>query len=377
MRLMRPLLPCLLLPCLVAAPLWAEPTLFPAPSGQTGRSGGQVVVVYSSLDERLAQPLIAGFQGEYPDISVRYEDLLTAEIAERVQAETAAGGATADLVFSSAMDLGMKLANDGFARPAPVPEAADWPRWANWRDTVFALTFEPGVIVYHRPTFPDGPPDTRAELIGWLGGAEPGRIGTYDIARSAVGYLYFSRDQEHFADLWQLVQAMGQAGVQTFPTSQDIIDRVNRGDLALGYNILGSYADEQADRLGDLGVALPQDFVVVLSRVALVPRNAASPDLGEALLSFLMSPRGQRLLSEQLRLPAISPDVRGPDSAEGMLAEHGSLLQPVPVSPGLLAYLDPANRARVLARWQAAVSPAPWLSPRPTCTTCQVRDRLP
>lgn len=334
----------------LALPARAEVTVFPAPE-----SAGRELVIYSSLDSPLARPLIEDFQASRPDVAVRYEDLLTGEIAARVIAETDAGLPTADLIFSSAMDVTVKLANDGYAREADVPGAVAWPDWAGWRNMVFALTFEPGVIIYHRPSFPEGPPDTRAALIDWLETAPQGSIGTYDIARSAVGYLYLMRDQEHFADLWQLVRAMGRAGVQTFPTSQAVIDGVNSGEMQLGYNVLGSYAADQAAKLPDIGLVLPRDYVVVISRVALVPRAAANPDLGEAFLEFLMSREGQTVLAERLRLPAVSLEVSGKDSAAAMQEALGAKLRPVEVSPGLLAYLDAASRARVLAQWNAAL----------------------
>jgi iron(III) transport system substrate-binding protein len=329
----------------------ADVVVFPAPGAATGE-----LVVYSSLDSPLARPLIEAYQSRSPDVTVRYEDLLTGQILDRVMQETDSGAPTADLVFSSAMDLTVKLANDGYAREVRVPHAATWPAWAEWRGMVFALTFEPAVIVYHRPSFPDGPPDTRAALIDWLATAPKGAIGTYDIARSAVGYLFLMRDQEHFADLWPLVRAMGRAGVQTFATSQEVIDGVNAGRLKLGYNVLGSYAADQAARLPDLGLALPRDYVVVVSRVALVPRAAAHPDLGEDFLDFLMSAPGQTLLAERLKLPAISLEVSGKDSAAAMQEALGARLRPVPVSPGLLAYLDAASRAGVLAAWTAALA---------------------
>lgn len=334
----------------LALPARAEVVVFPAPG-----TGSRELVIYSSLDAPLARPLVEAFQAIWPDVQVRYEDLLAGEIAARVMQETDAGQPTADLVFSSAMDVTVKLANDGYAQQADLTAASGWPDWASWRSMVFALTFEPGVIVYHRPAFPEGPPDTRAALIDWLETAPEGAIGTYDIARSAVGYLYLMRDQEHFADLWQLVQAMGRAGVQTFPTSQDVIERVNSGALKLGYNVLGSYAADQAARLPDLGLVLPRDYVVVISRVALVPRAAANPDLGKAALDFLMSREGQTVLAERLRLPAVSLEVRGKDSAAAMQEALGAKLRPVAVSPGLMAYLDAASRARVLAAWNAAL----------------------
>lgn len=340
---------------LITLPAWAEVFTFAAQNPPATAE----LVVYSTLDQRLAAPLINEFQRENPGIAVRYEDLLAGEIAARVVAETNAGRPTADFVFSSAMDMQIKLANDGFAQAVDVPESHSWPRWANWRDTAFAMTFEPGVLVYHKPSFPNGPPQSRLELIKWLQTAPPsmqGRIGTYDIESSAVGYLYLARDEEHFADIWALVRAMGAGGLQTFPTSQDIIDRVADGRLVLGYNILGSYAADQARIAPDLGLVLLRDFTVVVSRVALVPRAARSPELGTAFLAFLMGRGGQTLMSERLRLAAVSLEVSGENSARAMQLALGDQLRPVAVSPGLLVYLDQAKRALLIAKWKAALA---------------------
>lgn len=342
-----------LLLALLAGAATAETTTYPAPVG-----GGQEMVIYSTLDSRLAQPLIAAFQATSPDVAIRYEDMLAHEIAARVIAETDAGQASADFLFSSAMDLQLKLANDGYGQTVAAKEARDWPAWAKWQDTAFALTFEPAVLVYHIPSFPGGPPQSRLELLQWLDEAPAsltGRIGTYDIEKSAVGYLFLARDAEHFPDIWSVLRAMGRAGLQTYPTSQDIIDRVADGRLVLGYNILGSYAADQARAAPDLGMVLLRDYTVVISRVAMVPRAAASPDLGQAFLDFLMSAEGQTLLSERLRLPSVSLDVSGAGSGAAMQAALGDQLRPVPVSPGVLVYLDQAKRARLLRLWKKAL----------------------
>ncbi len=346
----------LLAAALTALPASAETFRFPAPSG----ASGDTLVIYSSLDEHLAAPLIEGFQHENPGIGVDYEELLNGEIHDRIVAETDAGGRTADFAFSSAMDLQIKLANDGYARETVVADSDDWPRWANWRNTAYALTFEPAVLVYHKPDFIDRPPpSTRFELVDWLrqgGPAVQGRIGTYDIERSAVGYLFLARDQEHFPDIWSVIRAMGAAEVQQFPTSQDILERVSDGRLAVGYNILGSYAAEWARSHPQVGLVLPRDFTVVVSRVGLVPRAGRRPDLGARFLAYFMSRSGQTILAEKLRLPAVSLEVSDENSARAMEAALGAQLRPAAVSPGLLVYLDQAKRKRLIERWRAALA---------------------
>lgn len=355
---------------LLARPAWGEGVIFPAPLPPAQSN----LVIYSTLDAPRAAPLIGAFQAQNPTLSVSYYDMLAADIAARVRRETDAGAPTADFVFSSGMDLQMKLANDGYGQPAQPQPAPFWPTWAKWQETAFALTLEPAVLVYHRPSFPNGPPRSRLELLDWLATQPPaplgaGKIGTYDIEGSAVGYLYLARDLEHFADIWSLIRKMGGAGVQVFPTSQQIISRVSDGRLALGYNILGSYAAEQSRLYPDLGYVLLRDFTVVVSRVGLVPRASRSPDLGAAFLAFMMGREGQSMMARQISLPAVSPEVAAGGDVQGEL--HGDLqgelgaaqaagqLRPVAVSPGLMAYLDQGKRRRMLANWRSALGLGP------------------
>lgn len=123
---------------LIATPAFAQGAkLYPALDDAVGN---RTVTVYSSLDEPLARPMIAAFQEANRDIAVAYEDLQTVDIYDRVVAETDAGAATADFAFSSSMDLQVKLANDGYAQESSLPLSATWPRWANWRNTAYALT---------------------------------------------------------------------------------------------------------------------------------------------------------------------------------------------------------------------------------------------
>jgi iron(III) transport system substrate-binding protein len=323
----------------------AAPVFFPAGSGD---ADAPVLTVYSSLDEPLARPMIVGFQKANPDVAVRYEDMLTGEIYDRIVKETDAGQKTADFALSSAMDLQVKLSNDGYAQRSDLPMSGRWPAWANWRNTAYALTFEPAVFVYHKPTFKDErPPATRAEFVDYLrrkGRVVFGRIGTYDI-------MFMSRDQEQFGDIWTVIRAMGAAGVKLYSTSQAILERVSDGRFVLGYNILGSYAADWASRHPDVGIVLPRDYTVVMSRIGLVPQAAAAPELGRRYLEFFMSKEGQTIMARELQIPAVSPDVAGENTANTMQEMLGAQLKPVPVSPGLMVYLDQVKRARLIARW--------------------------
>lgn len=336
-------------------PTWAQ-SVFPAL--ETSEEG-PVVTVYSSLDIAVAAPLIDAFQTDNPRLRLVYHDMQTLDIYERVLRETDADAETADLVISSAMDLQMKLANDGYARRMGLANAAGWPGWANWRDTVFALTYEPAVMIYHKPSFDEAEvPRTRAALDALLRRTDDaffGRVATYDIERAGVGFLFLARDAEHHRDVWRLVRSLGAAGVKLYSNSSAILERVADGRFAVGYNILGSYATAWAERHPDLGIILPTDYTVVMSRLALVPEAAANPDLGGRFLDFLMSRRGQDVMARDAKLPALHPLVSGPNTAAALRADVGAQLRPIAVSPGLLVYLDQVKRARFIDRWNRAL----------------------
>ena len=337
-------------------PAQADVTMFPAANGD---AAARTLTVYSSLDAPLAEAMIKGFQQTNPTIAVRYEELLTVDIYDRIVAETEAEGETADIAFSSAMDLQVKLANDGYAQQSDLPMSARWPRWANWRNTAYALTFEPAVFVYHKPSFKDvSPPATRRQFVDFLeahGDAVFGRIATYDIERSGVGFMFMSRDQEQFSDIWSVIRAMGAAGVKLYSTSSAILERIADGRFVLGYNILGSYAADWASRNPDVGIVLPEDYTVVMSRIGLVPAAARSPDLGRKYLEYFMSAAGQAVMARELQIAAVNPDVSGENTANSMQANFGAQLRPVPVSPGLMVYLDQVKRSRLIKRWNDAL----------------------
>ena len=335
----------------------ANPYSFPAPNGT--EAGAEPLVIYSNTDIEAAGPIVAGFQERFPNIAVIYHDLQSIEIYDRVLAETGENGPTADLALSSAMDLQVKLVNDGFATQWESPETAALPSWAVWRNAAFGVTYEPAVIVYNKPFF-DGRvlPKTRADLVDLLGDeASPlfGKVATYDIERSGLGFLFLARDQEHSGGIWQLVNLMGAQNVKLYSNSAAIIERVADGRFLIGYNILGSYAQRMAQTRPNLGIVVPEDYTIVLSRIALIPSDARSPELGELFLEFLLSIEGQGIVARSAGLNAIRQDIEGPGTAASLSLSLGTRARPIRVGPGLLVYLDQAKRRRILERWNGAL----------------------
>lgn len=312
--------------------------------------------IYSTTDNDAMKDVIKDFQKRYPLMMVKYHEMQSLELYKRIITDNINNVQSADIAISSAMDLQMKLANDGYARRVDVNFDKDLPNWAVWRNEVFGTTLEPCVIIYHKPYFTDKPlPQNRSDLISFLETnrfALYGKVATYDIEKSGLGYMFLTRDDSQFSGTWDLVRALGLSGVKLFSQSSKIIDGVSSGKLKLGYNVLGSYAISQLADNPDLGVILPEDYTILFSRLALIPKAAASADAGRLFLEYLLSERGQQQISTKAQLNAIHPDVKSPHQLLNSLHTENSSLRPIKVGPGLLVYLDQLKRLKILERWK-------------------------
>jgi iron(III) transport system substrate-binding protein len=319
-----------------------EERLFPAPAGETAL----VLRILSSTDTVVFAPLIAGFQAVNSDVAVDYTVASTQEVYRALGTDRGAF----DLVVSSAMDLQMKLVNDGHAQSHRSGVVQALPDWARWRDQLFAFTQEPIVAVASREALAGLPlPRTRSDLIRLLRDHPDrfeGRIGTYDPARSGAGYLFATQDARQSDTYWRLSEVMGGLSPRLYETSGAMIDDVRSGRLALAYNVLGSYAATNLPDDGDAIILEFEDYTNVLLRTAFVPADAPAPDLGGRFVDFLLSPRGQSLIASETGLP--------PLSAEALASEPE--LRPIRLDTGLLVFVDTLKRQRFLQEWQGAMS---------------------
>lgn len=317
-----------------------EETLFPAAT-----TPGAELTILSTTDTAIIRPLIHAFQAANPGLALRYAVASSTEVYAAIHDDKA----PYDLVISSAMDLQMKLANDGFAQGYRSPQTQALPSWARWRDQLYAVAQEPVVTILSRSGFAGLPlPQTRADLLSEMRDHPArfrGRIGTYDPAQSGAGYLFATQDARQSDTFWRLAEVMGGLDPQLYAGSAGMIADLQSGKLIVAYNVLGSYAAASLPPDGDAVIVEPEDFTHILLRTALIPRNAADPALGAAFLDFLLSPEGQTLLDEKAGLPRIN---------EAALAA-GQNLRPIRLDPGLLVYVDPLKRARFLREWAAAV----------------------
>jgi iron(III) transport system substrate-binding protein len=101
-----------------------------------------------------------------------------------------------------------------------------------------------------------------------------------------------------------------------------------------------------------IGVVLPKDYTLVMSRIAVLSRTAAHPNAGKLWLDYLLSKRGQALLSARSELFSIRSDVPGEFTAATLRETLGGTLKAITVGPALLVFLDQSKKQDFLRHWR-------------------------
>ncbi|HET7826224.1 MAG TPA: ABC transporter substrate-binding protein, partial [Anaeromyxobacter sp.] len=236
------------------------------------------VVVYSTTDSASAAAMLKDFAALHPKIAVEYNDMNSTELYNRFVSEAAAGAGSGDLLWSSAMDLQIKLANDGYTQAYASPEASKLPSWAVWKNEAWGTTYEPIAFVYNKRLLkPDEVPQSHADLVKALR-AHPdrfkGKLTSYDPERSGLGFLLVTQDALHDKGFWDTAKAYGSVSPKLYTSTGAMMERISSGEHLVGFNMISSYAVQKAKKDPSIGVAFPKDYTLIMSRIALLPKAA-------------------------------------------------------------------------------------------------------
>lgn len=300
--------------------------------------------ILSSTDVDVFEPLIKLFVKDNKQIRIRYVTASTSDIYKEI---TNSNKSNFDLVISSAMDLQMKLANDGFALDIENIEKSAIPEWSMWRKQIVGFSIEPIVTVISKADFNIKIPKTRRDLISILRN-NPNKfykkIITYDINKSGAGFLFASQDERQSESFWRLAEVMGSLKTKVVCCSSKMLDAVNSRESYIAYNIIGSYAEQRARKQKNLIVVYPYDYTLLLLRSAIIPKNSKNKANANIFLKFLLSKPGQRILEK-----------KGMLSIKNKKIFKKGNIKLIRLDTGLLVYLDKLKRKRFLSEWNEAL----------------------
>lgn len=305
----------------------------------------QEIRIISTADVEILIPLMRLFLDANPKVAIEYTSVSSGDLMTAIVDE----GAQFDLALSSAMDLQIKLANDGFSAEHSSDATKLVPDWGNWRNHVFAFSQEEASIVVSPEAFEglDIPRDRQA-LINVLRSHPErfeGRVATYDLGLSGTGYLFATQDARTTETYWRLMEVMGSLDARLFGSSNAMIEAVSRGEMAVAYNVLGSYARARKDLDGMIEVIDPADVTSMMLRTAILLKGSEETELAQGFIDhLLLSAWGAEDVPEY---PFYKWHL---DTSEAAAAT-----KPIRLGPGLLVFLDAQKRKRFLREWSAAI----------------------
>ncbi|AOB29845.1 iron ABC transporter substrate-binding protein [Bordetella sp. H567] len=315
------------------------------------------VVIYSTTDTKTADPIIKGFEAAYPGVKVEYNDMNSTEIYNRYISEQASGGTSGDVVWSSSMDSALQLAKD-YALEYKSPEAGKLPKWAVWKDAAYGTTYEPAVFIYNKRLIPQAEvPKTHGELAKLVATQTDkfkNKVTTYDIEKSAVGFMLAVQDKMNDPHYFDTLRDTGKGGLVVQSSTGTMMERVSSGENLLGYNILGSYAEARARKDESIGIVYPTDYTLVLSRVAFISKKSKHRNAAKLWLDYLLSQKGQDLVANKADMASIRDDIPGDNDVDGLTKKLGNALKPIPVNDSLLDYLQQKKRLEFINDWRKA-----------------------
>ena len=123
------------------------------------------------------------------------------------------------------------------------------------------------------------------------------------------------------------------------------MEEVTSGRAALGYHVLGSYAERAVRAHPVLAIAASNTPSLAVSRIAFISSRALHPNAARLFLDYLLSQDGQRHLLEAGLYPLRAD--RTPTKAHAVA--------PIRIDRDFDALLDPQHRDALLSRWRTMV----------------------
>ena len=316
------------------------------------------VVIYTSTDLSQSGDLVAAFEAKYPGVKVEYTDLGSNGTYNRTISEAAANQMGGDVIWSSAMDLQMKLYADGLFAEYESSQAGALPGWANYKNTAYGTSLEPIGMIYNTIAINENElPGTRAELQAMIekDARMKGKVAAFDPEKSGTGFLFHTNDVRNSDNFWDIAKAFGAAGGKTYSSSGSMRESVVSGENNLAFSIIGSYALDWAEENETLGVAFFSDTNSAFSRIMAITKDAPHPNAARLFLDFTLSKEGQEALAGQ-GLPSVRADTEVGLNATNLADRIGGKVVPIAIDEGLIEYLNPTKRVGFLRKWKAAIA---------------------
>lgn len=315
---------------------------FGAPGGPAVRAGPDAaptgeVWVYTSMYPEVLDALEVLIEARLPGVQPLWFQAGSEKVAQRVEAEWAAGGSPACLLMTSDPFWYARLADQGRLQPHLTPNVLQIDHALVDEDALWVAARRSLVVLAVNASIPEAErPGSFADL------ADPrwnGKITAPDPLASGTAFTWLAFQLR--ARDWAYVDALRRNALVAAGGNSAVLARVVSGERPVGVILLENLLT--AEPPGVVTV-LPSDGAVVVPGPIAMTADCRNPVAARAVYDLLMSPEGQKLLvvgDMYAALPSLPP----PDGAPP--------LDVIPVAPWMPHMVDEivAAQAEIKDRW--------------------------
>lgn len=299
------------------------------------------VWIYTSLYPHVAQGLEALIRERHPALDPHVFQAGSEKVAQRAEAEWAAGSSPACVLLTSDPFWYVQLDARGLLRPYVPARALRVDRGLVDPDGAW-ITVRRSLVVLGVRDDVAAPPTSFAEL------AEPrwrGQVSAGDPLASGTMFTWLTFLAAGEGG-WDLVDRIEQNGLVAAGGGSAVRERVDSGERPVGVLLLENLLAAESTRAR---VVFPTDGAVVVPGPVAIPTSCKNPRAAEQIVDLLLSPDGQALLTRGAMYGAFAetPPPAGAPPLEALATR--------PWPPGFVEQAA-ADAADAKARWAALAS---------------------
>ena len=258
------------------------------------------LIIYSNLGKDVWKPVIESFQGHFPWIDVKIQDLGTNEVFDRYTSEISLGERSADLVASYSPDGWINFANAGFIEPYLSEEDFYIPPWTKLAPGIYTIASDPLVILYNKDKISTPPQNLNdvASLVEEHPEQMGGKITSYDATQNSTGEaVNWFWTEKMGQSGWDVLNKIGDSHPIFRTSASSMVDSIISGENLLGYFISPISFLSIIDKYPEIDWSYIKDGQPILMRSIAITKQSSSPNSARLMLDYLLSQEGQVALA--------------------------------------------------------------------------------
>ena len=299
---------CALALGLLAAACRLESSTPPAPPQRTTASGD--LWVYTSMYRHVLDALEPALKQALPDVTVHWFQAGSEKVTARLEAELAGGGTQCDVLATSDPFLYARYKSEGRWLRYTSPNAARVPRGLVDGDGAYVAVRLSTMVLVNRSGGPA--PTSFAELTD---GRFKDDVVVGDPLTSGTAFTWAVMMQRTHGRSY--FSKLRSNGARVAGGNAAVLQKVEGGEARSGVLLLENALTARA-KGSPVEIVWPSDGAVLIPGYAGILTGTKHADAARAFVDFLLSPEGQKIISQQGDMHAVDPKLPGPRGEAGL-----------------------------------------------------------